>query len=168
MRILTEASGSLTSSFIIKAIKEASYIAIASDVTPDVVGRFLADDFILMPSKNDHNLWDKVFKTLLEKKVDIVIPSLDETLLGWSQRKKDLSNHGIQVILSNKETIQIFQDKWLTYKFFIENHIPTPKTSLEQIYPLVKPRKGRGAAGVEITANPIDMNGMISQEEIKG
>jgi len=168
MRILTEASGSLTSSYIIKAIKEASHIAIASDIISDVAGRFLADGFILMPSKNDPNLWDKVLKILIEEKVDMVIPSLDEMLLGWSQRKKGFCEHGIQIILSKKETIHIFQDKWLTYKFFIKNGIPTPKTSLEQTYPLVKPRKGRGAAGVRIASNPIDMSGMISQEEIKG
>lgn len=168
MRILTEASGSLTSAYIIKAIKEASHVAVASDISSDVASHFLADGFILMPSKNDPNLWDKVLKILIDEKVDMVIPSLDEMLLGWSQRKKEFFQHGIKIIISKKETIQIFQDKWLTYKFFKKNGIPTPQTSLKQVYPLVKPRKGRGAAGIAITSNPIDMSGMISQEEIKG
>lgn len=168
MRILTEASGGLTSSFIIKAIQEASHEAIASDIKTDIAGRFLADDFIVMPGKDNPTLWDSVSRLLFEKKVDVVIPSFDEMLLGWSQRKKEFAEKGIQIIVSNPETVQLFQDKWLAYTFFVENLIPTPKTSLEQLFPLVKPRNGRGGAGIFTATHPVNMDGMISQETLTG
>ncbi|ATW25680.1 ATP-grasp domain-containing protein [Candidatus Formimonas warabiya] len=168
LNILTEASGSLTSAYLIKAVQEAGYRAVASDINPDCAGRYLADDFILMPSKNDINLWEKVVPALAQRKVNLVIPSLDETMLGWAERKKELKKLGIHVVISEESTVKIFQDKWLTYRFFLEKGIPTPKTSLEQQYPLVKPRQGRGAVGVVVTSDSVNMEGMISQEVIEG
>lgn len=168
MRILTEASGSLTASFIIKAIRDASHEAVASDCRPDVAGRFLANDFILMPPADDPDLWATVTALLIDNKIDLVIPSLDEMLLGWSQRKKAFQEQGIHVLVSDPETVRLFQDKWLTYTFFMENGIPTPRTSLKQHYPLVKPRIGRGGRGVAVAEHPVTMGGMISQEILSG
>jgi carbamoyl-phosphate synthase large subunit len=167
-RILTEASGSLTSGYLIKAIREAGHICVASDIDDRCFGRFLADQFILMPSVSDDDLWDKIEIELLKNHIDLVIPSLDETLLGWSERKDKFSKIGINVILSATSSIAICQDKWLTYEFFEANGIPTPVTSLNQMYPLVKPRLGRGGAGVIVTEDQVDMTGQISQELIRG
>ena len=105
---------------------------------------------------------------MLKKDIDLVIPSLDETLLGWSERKDKFSKIGIGVILSMPTSVAICQDKWLTYEFFITNSIPTPATSLNQIHPLVKPRLGRGGVGVLVTQDQVDMTGQISQELVSG
>lgn len=167
-KILTEASGGLTSAFLIKAIKESGYKAVASDIDIECVGKYLADDFIHIPSVNDPELWSKITYLLKNNNINIVIPSLDESLLGWAERKSFFLEQGIFAILSDTETISICQDKWLTYKFFIANNIPTPKTSLEQIYPLLKPRNGRGGMGIKLTSITTCMEGMISQELLKG
>ena len=57
LRILTEASGSLTAGYLINSIKESGYLAVASDIEETSVGKYLADDFILMPSADDLQLW---------------------------------------------------------------------------------------------------------------
>lgn len=168
LKFLTEASGSLTSAYLLKALKEAGHMSVASDINAKSVGRFLADDFIKMPEKNDPNLWEKTVSILVDCEIDVVIPSLDETLLGWAKRKMELVNRGIHVVISEEGTIQTFQDKWLTYQFFSENGIPTPASSLEQRYPLVKPINGRGSCGVMVTSDLVSMEGMISQELVKG
>lgn len=168
LKILTEASGSLTSAYLIKAIKDAGFLAIGSDIDSDSVGRFLADEFITVPRKDDPNLWPILVKLLLENKIDIVLPSLDETLAGWAERKDEMMEFGTRVIISDYKTVQTFTDKWMTYLFFRDTGIPTPRTSLKQDFPLVKPRKGRGAVGVKVVAEPLSMEGMISQELITG
>lgn len=168
LKILTEASGSLASSYLIKAIQEAGCLAIASDIFPHCVGRYLADGFIKMPKADDENLWDKVEDALAKYSIDVVIPSFDEMLLGWAERKDYFRRLGVTVICSDASTVKIFQDKWLTYQFFAEHGIPTPKTSLNQDYPLIKPRKGRGAKGISITSDPVCMDGYISQEIVHG
>ena len=169
MRILTEASGSLVSGYLIRAIQEAGHDAVASDVSPDVVGRYLAEDFIRMPSAQDPELWPKTGRLLAEHGIDLVIPSFDDTILGWSQRLFDPGGTlATRVVISDAEVIATFTDKWLAAEFFVANGIPTPRTSLTQDHPLVKPRLGRGGSGVAITDQPVDMIGMISQELAAG
>jgi carbamoyl-phosphate synthase large subunit len=168
-RILTEASGSLTAGYLIKSIREAGQVCVASDIDPHCVGSLLADEFVLMPPANDPALWPKIERLLSEAGIDVVLPSLDETLLGWSERSGSLRERlGVQVVLSDPETVAICQDKWRTYQFFVANDVPTPATSLTQDYPLVKPRFGRGGRGVRIAGQPVDMTGMLSQEPITG
>lgn len=167
-KVLTEASGSLVSTYLLRAIQQAGFIAVGSDITDQCAAKYIADDFIIMPSKNDPNLWTTILNNCLEHQIDMVIPSFDETLLGWSQRKVEFSGNGINVLISDAATLEICQDKWKTYLFFERNGIPTPKTSLSQIYPLVKPREGRGGQGIRVEEQEIDMNGLISQELVSG
>jgi carbamoyl-phosphate synthase large subunit len=165
MRILTEASGSLVSGYLIKAIQEAGHEAVASDVSPDVAGRYLADDFIPMPSAQDPELWPRTGQLLDEHDIDLVIPSFDGTLVGWAQRLFDPERElPTSVMVSAADVIETFVDKWLAAEFFEANGIATPRTSLAQDHPLVKPRLGRGGSGVAVTDQPVDMTGMISQE----
>ncbi|MDT9198039.1 ATP-grasp domain-containing protein [Limnospira fusiformis KN01] len=168
LRILTESSGSLTSAYFIRAIREAGYECVASDVDESSVGRYLADDFIKMPYKNSNLLWKIIEKNLIKANINVVIPSFDETLVGWSERKEYFSSLGVHVIVSDSNSISICQDKWLTYNFFKDNGIPTARTSLQQDFHLIKPRQGRGAKGIKITNNLTDMEGMISQEFLEG
>lgn len=168
LRILTEASGSLTSGYLINAIKEAGHVAVASDIDDQCFGRYLADDFISMPRANDPGLWEKIESLLKAHRIDVVIPSLDETLLGWAERRERFSGLGVHVITSDVDSVAICQDKWETYKFFQRIGVDTPKSSLSQDFPLVKPRLGRGAVGVVVTDKPVAMEGMISQELLEG
>ncbi|TPQ25235.1 carbamoylphosphate synthase large subunit [Methylomonas koyamae] len=167
-KVLTEASGSLVSGYLLKAIKDAGHIAVASDIDEQCVGRYLADEFVKMPSKHAPDLWVIVSAILAENRIDVVIPSLDETLLGWAENKHRFAAQGVEVIISDPSVIETFVDKWLAYRFFVENGIPTPDSSLNQDYPLVKPRNGRGGQGVCVTSEPVDMNGMLSQELLEG
>jgi carbamoyl-phosphate synthase large subunit len=167
-KILTEASGSLVSAYIIKAIQSAGHLAVATDIDPYCHGRHLADDFILMPRHDDPQLWDKISALLKGHEVRVAIPSFDETLMGWAEGKEKFRRQGVHVQLSEADTVRTFQDKWLTYQFFRENDIPTPKTSLGQEFPVIKPRMGRGSGGFQISTHSVDMEGKISQELLAG
>ncbi len=168
MRIMIEACGCLACGATIKAIREAGHVSVATDASGDAVGRWLADEFYTVPLARDAGFSDFMKSFAVEKKVDIVIPSLDEGLLKWAELKPELENRGIGVMQSEKATLEICLDKWKLYEFFEDKGIPTPKTSLRQEYPLVKPRNGRGGAGVIVTDEPVDMEGMISQEPLQG
>ncbi|UTV39264.1 ATP-grasp domain-containing protein (plasmid) [Ensifer adhaerens] len=168
MRIMIEASGSLVSGYLIKAIQEAGHTAVASDIDVANHGTVLADDFIKMPRVSAPDLWQQTEELLSAHGVDIVVPSLDETLVGWAERREHFSALGIHIILSDAETVAIFQDKWRTYEFFRRAGIPTPATSLTQDHWVVKPRLGRGGKGIYMGDVPQDMTDMISQEFIKG
>lgn len=170
MNIFIEATGSLTSNYLIEAIQESGHRVIGSDITEFNHGKILCDDFIHMPKTTDTELWQKTTKLLLKYKVDIVIPSLDETMLEWANRIKYYDELAIKVIISPKETIAIFQDKYKSYNFFNSIGINTPKTSLQAIHEIIKPRQGHGGNGIFTNTyeNNFSMQGMISQERIKG
>jgi carbamoyl-phosphate synthase large subunit len=167
-RVLTEASGGLTAGYILKAVAEAGAQGIASDIEDLSYADAFGAEFLKVPASGDELLWEKMASLVSQNKIDIVIPSLDETLLGWSKRQEEFSKLGCQVIISPKKTIEVCQDKWKTYQFFVENNIPTPLTSLSQLYPLVKPRDGRGGRGIINTLEEVDMTNMISQEVLSG
>lgn len=168
LRILVEASGSLTSGYLIKAIRDSHAEAVGSDVVNLSCANCLADDFLQLPNKNDPGLWDKLKVIIQDNRIDLVIPSFDEMMIGWAERVSELGEIGCQVIISPLDTIKICQDKWKTFEFFSQLDIPTPETSLSQIHPLVKPRFGRGGKGVAITEDAIDMSDMISQAVVAG
>jgi len=165
VKILTEASGSLASAYLIKAIQTAGHVAIASDIDHHCAGRYLADGFVQMPKASDPALWEKVGSLLADARIDLVIPSFDETLLGWAQGLYTINGgDATQVLLSPPEVVDVFVDKWKAFEFFVANGIPTPLTSLQQEFPLVKPRWGRGGKGVHLAHEPVDMSDCISQE----
>ncbi|MGR5064409.1 ATP-grasp domain-containing protein [Photobacterium sp. DNB22_13_2] len=153
-RVLIEASGSPVSAYMIKAIQEAGHIAIASDISSDCAANVFADEFVIFPCKDDPQLWEKVEQRLIENRIDIVIPSFDEMLLGWAQRREAFAAIGVKVLVSPVKTVEVFQDKWHTAQFFELYGLPCAKSSLQSDYPLVKPRKGRGSVGVFIEHSP--------------
>ena len=168
MKVLTEASGSLVSASIIKTLKNIGIDVVASDITEFNAGAKLADDYIILPRVSDELMWEKIIKILINENIKWIIPSLDEMLLGWSERAEDLRLQGFDIIISPHETIQLFTDKWFTYNAFLDADLPTPKTSLEKKYSMVKPRSGRGSKGIEVTDKKVSMKGKISQEIVNG
>lgn len=170
MNVFIEATGSLTSGYLIKMIQESGNRAIGSDISDFNHGKELCDDFIVLPKTSDPNLWKITLQLLKKHNVDIVIPSLDETMIDWANKVELFERENIKVIISPKETIEIFQDKWNTYNFFRSINIKTPNTSLEPEFEIIKPRLGRGGSGIFTNdfKSEIDMTDMISQEKITG
>lgn len=168
MRILTEAIGSLVCGALIHNIHEAGHESIGTDADKECFTQHLCDEFYQVPYASDSTSPQFLQKLVIDKKIDLVIPSLDEGMINWALSKDTLKSMGVSVAISDVKTIDICEDKWKTYCCFVENGIASPKTSLEQIYPLVKPRMGRGGMGIDITEEPIDMTGMISQELLTG
>ena len=95
-------------------------------------------------------------------------PSFDEMLLGWSSAKMDIKFHSAEILISHIKLLKCLLTNG-TYTAFVNAGLPTPKTSLEKKYKMVKPRNGRGSQGIIITDDlNIDMQGMISQEIVNG
>lgn len=163
-KILIEAAGGMTSNFMIRNIQESGNLVCGSDISDFNAAKKMCDDFIIFPRANDKDLWKKVEELLIKHGVNVVIPSLDEMLLGWAKRVKYFKKKGIFVIISPLKTIEIFLDKYKTYKFFKSIGIKTPKTELYNRFEIIKPRFGRGAKDIFFYEN--QMSGYITQEKI--
>ncbi|MCC8154207.1 MAG: ATP-grasp domain-containing protein [Tannerellaceae bacterium] len=169
VRIMREAVGVLTANFLNKAIKESRNTCIGVDCDPDIAGRYLCDEFYTVPKVSECDDYEKYMLDFVsDHKVDVVIPTLDDCMSLWSKNSESLREKGIYAVISPESTVDIFNDKWKAYEFFSKHGIPTPKTSLEQEYGLVKPREGRGSKGIVRSARKVDMTGCISQEVVSG
>jgi carbamoyl-phosphate synthase large subunit len=118
--------------------------------------------------------------TIAKYSIDIFIPCIDEEIELISKYKKRLK---CKVLVDNYNFVKNFNDKFLTYKFFLKNNIITPETSICSKknlsyfkFPFViKKRNDSGSKNFKIinsrkdlTKIAIKKNDFIVQEYISG
>lgn len=172
MNVLVEGIGSMVFSTQLKYYKEMGWNIIGIDIDNKSAGFYNVSKFYLVTKYSDENCFVKIEEIIDMEKIDLVFPSVNEGLLKWSKRKKYfLDKYKTKVIISDEKAINICFDKWNTYNFFVESNIPTPKTSLLLKYDLIKPRIGRGSAGIVYKnklPDSFSMDDNVSQEIVKG
>lgn len=121
----------------------------------------LADQYVITPPIYDESYIDFLIAYSKKNSISAIISLFDIDLPVLSKNKDKFKQNGISLVVSDFRTTELCNDKWLTYKFLIENDIPTPLTfidldscliALEKNkinYPLiVKPRWGMGSIGI--------------------
>lgn len=120
-----------------------------------------ADDYVLTPLIYSDDYIPFLLDFCIKNKIDVIISLFDIDLPILSKNIDIFKANGIRVVISSSEVIDICNDKWLTYKFLIDNKINTPKTFIDKelaigeinvgklIYPVIlKPRWGMGSIGI--------------------
>lgn len=172
MNVLVEGIGSMVFSTQLKFYNDMGWNTVGVDVNNMSAGFNNVSKSYIVPRYTDVNCFEKVEDIIDKENIHLVFPSVNEGLLEWSKRKNYFyEKYKTRVIISNESTINICFDKWNTYNFFIDNNIPTPKTSLTLEYDLIKPRIGRGSVGIvnrDKLSRDFSMDGNISQEIVTG
>ena len=172
MNILVEGIGSMVFSTQLKYYKEMNWNIVGIDIDDMSAGFNNVSKAYIVPRYSDANCFKKIEEIIKRENIDIIFPSVNEGLLEWSKRKEYFyEKYKARIIISNERAINICFDKWNTYNFFIESNIPTPRTSLSFKYDLIKPRIGRGSAGIvfkDKLPDNFSMDGKVSQEIVKG
>lgn len=121
----------------------------------------IADQSVLTPLIYDDNYIEFLLDYCLKNKIKAVISLFDIDLLVLAKNKKKFAENQITLIVSDSEFVQICNDKWLTYRFLIENGFNAP-TSFISVYDalealesntinfplIIKPRWGMGSIGI--------------------
>ena len=169
MRVLIEAVGSPVWGPLLPSLHSVASHIVGVDINPLSAGLYRVDRGCLVPKYHDPACWPRLEQLLAEEAIDWVIPSINEGLTGWAARHASLAKKGITLLLSPASTVEIFSDKWRTYEFFTAHGIPTPQTSLRHEFELIKPRLGRGSAGIRREApTGADLHDDVSQEVLEG
>lgn len=129
-----------------------------SVVTPTFLA---ADKSVVSPLIYDSTYIDFILNYCVTNDIGAVISLFDIDLPVLSRSRDAFAAHGIQVLVSNPEAIELCNDKWKTYEFLKGNGIACPKTwlspddmisdlcRLEGNFPvIIKPRWGMGSIGV--------------------
>lgn len=165
--ILITGTGSLIGQAIIKSINRSSIrekvTLIGCDYFQNTIGSFWCDKNYILPDLLDSSEIENWKKTIIDLIVQydirIIFIGVDFELAYFSELKVELKEkYNCIVIVSDKEVIDIGNDKYRTYEFLISNGIRAPKTYLLEDmddfkldYPFVlKPRVGARSRGVEI------------------
>lgn len=194
-KILVTAVGSELAFSIIKAIKKFTipYELIGCDIFEEVVGKYWCQRFFQVPlAKKETEYISAIKKLVRDENIQILIPTADselEILSSYKDEFKELYN--CIILINDNEEIQLFNDKWLAHKLYIENEIPAPKSfladdiaflekNLENFsYPLIiKPRVGGGSRSIfkinswedilkyrDVVSNPIIQEYLFPEDE---
>ena len=170
-KILITGAGSLIGQGIIKTIEKvsSSYVVFGADYFNDAVGLYWVKKSYILPDilkkKSNIKIWEKkILKIIIENKINIVIPGLDFELKLFADLKKKIESLSkCKIIVSNKEIINTFHDKWLTVDYLKKNKFPYPNSTLisglkkflrKNKFPLiVKPRIGSTSRNVFLVHN---------------
>ncbi|MBN1593101.1 MAG: ATP-grasp domain-containing protein, partial [Candidatus Coatesbacteria bacterium] len=128
---------------------------VAADMSPLSAALFQSDHLEIVPPLDSPGFIDRLEGLCERHRISAIVPSIDKDLPFLAAHRERLLASGITAVVSSPETIAICDDKHLTYQFFIEQSIPTPRTWLPDELPqepdwplLIKPRRGIGGKGI--------------------
>lgn len=152
--IMRTGVGSSPSISTIKTLQKLGVKVIGVDCHPLSVGFYFADAGYCIPTADAPDYIPTLLKICKKENVNAILPAVDEELVVLANHKDEFEKMGVFVVVAKEETIEICFDKFKTYKFFVQNNIPTPTTYdalkvKEVSYPkIIKPRFGRGQHNV--------------------
>lgn len=133
----------------------------ASNSTDKVSSFCFADDSAVTPLIYSDEYIPFIKDYCIKNSINMVIPLFDIDAEKLAKHKEEFAHSNIIIVVSDYDKVRICNDKWLTYKFLVENDVLCPKTFLNQdelltainageiIYPvIIKPRWGMGSIGI--------------------
>jgi carbamoyl-phosphate synthase large subunit len=121
----------------------------------------LADSYSVSPIIYSDEYIPFLLEYCKNNKISVIIPLFDADLPVLASNKEVFAEHGIFLLVSDIDVIEICNDKWKTVGFLNDNNIRHPKTFIsldsaidaislgELNFPvIVKPRRGMGSIGI--------------------
>jgi carbamoyl-phosphate synthase large subunit len=127
-------------------------IVVAGDTDPNVLSRYQADDFWLMPRTEDSNL-SEIMQGCIARGIGAVLPTRDGELLFWARHQATFAEAGINAMIAPAPAVARCLDKLAFSQFAIDAGLPvipaaeTPETLGVGPF-VVKERFGAGSKGV--------------------
>lgn len=154
---------------------------IGTDVKENAVGRFLCDKFYKIPYAIDSLYLDSLLSICKNEKVDVVLPQNTAELLILAQNKNLFEEIGSIVAISDKQSIEIANDKFKIIKLSEKIGIPTAESYLVKTFDdllryaqklgwpekavVIKPPDSNGMRGVRIIKESIDLKHLLYNEK---
>lgn len=149
-----------------KELNEIGGKVFAVDCDPTAPALYHADFYEIVP-RIDHPEYISVLKSLCQKyHIKGILSLIDPELTLLASHKEEFKKEGVQVLVSDRDVIDICFDKFLTHIFLESEGLPSVPTyiSLEKVkealnkgklqFPLiVKPRNGSASIGVQLVGN---------------
>lgn len=176
INILMTGAGAPGGPGIIKALKKDKNICLhVCDVNPRASGRYLnRSRFFTIPKANSPDFMPEILAQCLKKNIQVVFPLVTMELFQLAEHKALFEKAGIKVLVSDKENLDIANNKSRLCQHLKENGILTPDFEVVKAgdfegflqafktlgYPerplCVKPSISNGSRGVRIIDESVD------------
>lgn len=144
---------------------------VACDMRDDVIGKYLADEFYVIPHADDPHFVEKLLLISINANVDVILPQVTRELPILADNVHKFESYGIRIAISERQSIEKANDKWIILKTARACGLPYPESKLTRSeyefleaikylgYPekkvVVKPRMSNGLRGVRIISEEI-------------
>lgn len=172
INVLMTGAGAPGGPGIIKALRQGPINLFTGDCNPVASGRFLNEQFTLLPAASNEDFIPFVLDFCLRNKIQVVFPLVTLELFKFAEQKQEFSKHGINVIVSDFESLSIANNKGQLYTHLQQNGIPVPAFQIVSTvneltkaaealgYPqkpvCIKPTVSNGSRGVRILQQEVD------------
>ena len=100
---------------------------IAADMSEQAPAIYHADKYEKLVHVKNEKYIDSLIELCNKHNISAIIPTIDTELPVLANNKNKLEKTGIKVFISDQNVIDICNDKFNTYDFFLNNDIDTPK-----------------------------------------
>ena len=161
--LITEAGGPAAVG-LIKALKSASVEVriIATDIDPLASGLHMVDCGITICRASEDNYIDEILNLIKKYQVNVIVPTGEHDLQKLAENRQNIEQLGCKIFISDKETIDICQDKFKFYQSLKHTELPLPTTISKDM--ILKPRRGSGSRGIQL----IKLEDCIIQNYLSG
>ena len=157
--MLVTGAGGAAGTAVLRALAEHDVELVAVDCDPHAAGLYLTDEPPALVPRGDHPGFVAAVAALArERRIDVVIPTVDEELVVLAQAVPAFAADGILVMVSSPAALTATLDKHQLVTA-AAGTVPCPRTELLdgqlelgdwELPLIVKPRSGRGGIGVAL------------------
>ncbi|MBD0298627.1 MAG: ATP-grasp domain-containing protein [Flavisolibacter sp.] len=176
--ILVTGAGALLGQGILRCLhfSKNNYNIITADPDYRAQGHCLGNKAYIIPFANDPLYMNRIEEIIEKETVDAILIGTDVELPPFAKYKSELEEkYPINVIVSNRNVIDIANNKWLTAEFLRKNNFPYPVSALttnkeaiamlmqKSQFPFIaKPVDGARSKGIRILTSEKDLNDVCS------
>lgn len=151
-----------------KKVKALSGKIVVGDIVNSSPALYVADRSYLLPKYDSVECYEVLKKIYNNEKIDLIIPLLDYELDYYVKNYNKLLNDGLNVMMSNPQSMAVFRNKKRTNEALKKIGVPVPEQygikSKKIKYPLIiKPVVGSAGMRVNIVKNSTDLRIIINQ-----
>lgn len=134
-----------------------TFTVVGVDASEDNAARHFTDYFSVIPKCNEEEYMDRLLAACRDNSAELIIPLYEGEFEKLCDNRQLFEKNGIKLLLSDKEIIQICNNKDKTQKFFEDEGIRCPKVT-EHAPAVVKPVCGMGSRGIYIVDTDAELN----------
>jgi len=134
---------------------------ITCDMRDEVIGKYLADEFYVVPSGESPDFIDALLEVASRRNVDVILPQVTQELLPLAENLPRFDAHGISLAVAQRASIERANDKWMVLEAARACGVPCPEGILTcSEVELVQAVKALGYPGRKVVVKPRLSNGL--------